>query len=568
MTDVSPGWIRFSVVIPTYQRRELVLAAVRALASQQTELPFEVIVVVDGSTDGSIDALRSLDVSCPVTVLQQPNRGASSARNLGAAAARGEMLLFLDDDMVADRRLLSELERSHREGADVVFGHLPLHADSPDNFLSDGIRQWTDARLTRLTAPGEQLTLHDLMTGQMSLARALFVNIGGFDTNFTRGGTFGDEDIDIGYRLIRAGCRLVFNPAAVSHQNYVVRPRDFLRRNRQSGTADVAFARKHPEQASTIFALNGSERPLNRHIWRPLAALAPLSVPVHFALRSLALALVRRKHPGDRAIRFFYQIWAMEYWRGVRDAGGIPRSRLLRVLAYHAISDLAGAPIVEPYGVPPRLFLSQITMLLRAGFQFISADEFLRFLRHGGGLPPRPILLTFDDAYQDLLDVLPVLRQFGISGVVFAVSGRVGASNTWDEAIGAPLLRTLDREGLRMLAEAGVETGAHSQTHPVLPLLSDEELTREIAGSIADLEIGGRHPRMFAYPYGEYDQRVKVHAGSAGIEAAFTVVPGLVRSETDPLEVPRIEITREDRSWKFLWKVFAAGRWSRPKSQS
>src|SRR6185312_8718970 len=138
----------------------------------------------------------------------------------------------------------------------------------------------------------------------------------------------------------------------------------------------------------------------------------------------------------------------------------------LRVLAYHAISDLAGAPIVEPYGVPPRLFLSQITMLLRAGFQFISADEFLRFLRHGGGLPPRPILLTFDDAYQDLLDVLPVLRQFGISGVVFAVSGRVGASNAWDEAIGAPLLRTLDREGLRMLAEAGVETGAHSQTHP------------------------------------------------------------------------------------------------------
>jgi peptidoglycan/xylan/chitin deacetylase (PgdA/CDA1 family)/GT2 family glycosyltransferase len=559
---------RFSVVIPTFQRRELVLASVRALARQRFEGPFEIVVTVDGSTDGSADALRALRLSTPLTVLEQANRGASAARNVGAQAARGEILLFLDDDMEADAELLAALEQSHRAGADVVFGHLPLHPGSPKNFLSDGIRQWTDRRLKRLTTPGERLTLHDLMTGQMSLARALFEHAGGFDTNFTHDGSFGGEDIDFGYRLMRDGYRLVFNPAAISYQNYVVQPRDFLHRNRQAAKADVAFARKHPEQASAIFALNGSGVRINRVLWRPLAAMSPLSAPLMSLLRLLALAGVRLQAPSDRSIRFFYQVWASTYWRGVREAGGMPRPRPLRVLAYHAIKDLAGAAIIEPYGVPPDLFRHQLNVLRRLRFHFISADEFLQFLRHGGGLPPRPVLLTFDDAYHDLLDVLPVLKQLGIPGVVFAVSGRLGASNTWDEAIGAPLLRTLDSEGLRMLADASVETGAHSQTHPVLTQLSDQELAREIAGSIADLEVTGRRPRMFAYPYGEYDQRVKNQARSAGIEAAFTVVGGLVRSGTDALEVPRIEITRGDRSWKFLWKVFGAGRWSLPKRRS
>ncbi len=210
--------------------------------------------------------------------------------------------------MEAHPRLLAEHERSHQEGADVVFGHLPLHPQAPASFLSDGIRQWTDGRLARLIEPGATLTLHDLMTGQMSLRRSLFAEIGGFDPGFTAGGTFGDEDIDFGYRLMRSGRRLVFNPAAITWQNYVITPSHYLRQWRQAGRADVAFARKHPEMAGAIFEANGASTPVNQRLWQPLAAAAPFSTPLMTALRWLALALVRRWQANGRIVRFFYQI--------------------------------------------------------------------------------------------------------------------------------------------------------------------------------------------------------------------------------------------------------------------
>jgi glycosyltransferase involved in cell wall biosynthesis len=122
---------RFSVIVCTYQRRELVVSTLTALAKQTYAGSFEVIVVVDGSTDGTGTAVRTLDVPYPLSVIEQANVGLSCSRNRGAAAARGEHLVFLDDDMEADPHLLEELDRSHRAGADVAFGRLPLHPSSP-----------------------------------------------------------------------------------------------------------------------------------------------------------------------------------------------------------------------------------------------------------------------------------------------------------------------------------------------------------------------------------------------------------------------------------------------------
>ena len=80
---------RFSIIIPSYQRRDLVLDAVDALCRQNFSEPYEVIVDVDGSTDGTASALRKLDPPVPLVVLEQPNQGAAAARNLGAGVARG-----------------------------------------------------------------------------------------------------------------------------------------------------------------------------------------------------------------------------------------------------------------------------------------------------------------------------------------------------------------------------------------------------------------------------------------------------------------------------------------------
>ena len=84
------------------------------------------------------------------------------------------------------------------------------------------------------------------------------------------------------------------------------------------------------------------------------------------------------------------------------------------------------------------------------------------------------------------------------------------------------------------------------------------ELAEEIAGSAADLEAAGLpRPRMFAYPHGEQDARVRAAVADAGMVAAFTVEPGMMKRGADPFRIPRVEILRRDRGVRFLWKLFA-----------
>jgi peptidoglycan/xylan/chitin deacetylase (PgdA/CDA1 family)/GT2 family glycosyltransferase len=546
-----------TVVIPTYQRRDLVVAAVRGLAQQDFDGDFDVVVVVDGSTDGTARALRELAMPFPLTVLEQSNQGAAAARTAGGVAARGEILLFIDDDMEADPRLLTEHDRSHGESAGIVLGDIRLHPESPRGLLSRWVHEWVDGRTRRLSAPGASVRVADLIGGQISVSRAAFRDVGGFDARLTHGGSFGNEDIDFGYRLLRRGHRAVFNPKAVTWQRYTIRPRQFLRQWRQAGHASVPFARKHPELAAQIFDLS-----VNRRRYRGLARVPALAAP----LRWLAVRLVERGHEGPWAERLFFSAQAVEYCRGLREAGGMPRPRALRVLAYHAIEETGDAGRLEPYGVRPADFRHHVAALVRAGYEFVSADEVLHFLRGAGGLPPRPVLLTFDDCYASLLrHAVPVLEERRIPAVAFAVTGRLGSTNEWDTPLGLPQLRLLDVDGLRRLAEAGVEIGAHSRTHAQLPRVGAAELTGEVAGSRDELRtLGLGAARLFAYPYGESDERVRQAVERAAYQAAFTVEPGFVRRGVDPYRIPRIEILRRDVGWRFRWKVRVAGPLRKP----
>ena len=221
--------IDFSIIIPTYQRRDVVVSSVSAIAQQSFTGKFEVIVVVDGSTDGTGDALRQLDLPFPLTVIEQVNQGASMARNRGAQEAEGKILLFLDDDMEAHPQLIIEHDRSHQAGTDAVIGNIPLHPESPKNFLSSAVAEWAETRVNQLLAVNGNLPFHEIMTGQLSIARSTFLQLGGFSLKFTQGGSFGNEDLDFGLRLINSGYKIFFNPQAISWQKYVVTPHQYLK---------------------------------------------------------------------------------------------------------------------------------------------------------------------------------------------------------------------------------------------------------------------------------------------------------------------------------------------------
>jgi hypothetical protein len=227
----------------------------------------------------------------------------------------------LDDDMVADPRLVTEHDRSHHAGADAVMGRIPLHPDSPPGLLSDGVRAWADELATRLTRGG-RIGHDDLVGGQLSVRRDVFDALGGFDTAYTAGGAYGGEDLDFGYRLQKAGYRIVFNPHAASYQRYVVDPATHLRQHRSAGAADVALVTRHPELAHDVFT--GKRRASRIHqLIAPVVVTAPkLAAGFERLLTPIAVAMVARGRRDTLTRRLFVTARTIAYWQGVRAAGG------------------------------------------------------------------------------------------------------------------------------------------------------------------------------------------------------------------------------------------------------
>ncbi len=214
---MNPG-ITLSVVLPTRNRLRQLELVVAGLERQTYPLAdTEVIVVSDGSSDGTNAYLQSLQTPLDLVARLVPrNQGVAAARNLGVALARGEIVLFLDDDVVPCDRLAAEHVASHASGGDrlVVFGPML----TPRGFPLAPWVQWEQAMLLKqyraMAAgrwqPGPRLWY----TGNASLRRRDLLAAGGFDPSFRRA-----EDVELSYRLAAGNLRFVFNPAAVAYHH-------------------------------------------------------------------------------------------------------------------------------------------------------------------------------------------------------------------------------------------------------------------------------------------------------------------------------------------------------------
>lgn len=304
----------FSIIIPTYQRRDLVCEVVRTLCAIEYAGEFEIIVVVDGSTDGTASVLSSLICTVPIRIVEQANGGAANARNRGAADASGDILLFLDDDMIAEPNLLVEHARCYAEGADAVLGDFPVDAGSRPSFLSDSI---SSNKAWERKSP---LSHYDVFTGHLSVRRSVFQKLGGFDELFTADGKYGNEDIDFGLALIDA-YDVRHNPSAICHQRSTVGPREYMRRARSTAKADLEFAAKHPRLSRDLFERRGASRISNRlRLLSRMPFLPQIVAETATIAAEIALRTPLRSSP--KLTRLFNAAYLLTYWAAVRRNGG------------------------------------------------------------------------------------------------------------------------------------------------------------------------------------------------------------------------------------------------------
>jgi len=215
----------------------------------------------------------------------------------------------------------------------------------------------------------------------------------------------------------------------------------------------------------------------------------------------------------------------------------------IKVLMYHRITyNTMSGPGAE-ICIPVDLFRKQLELLKRLGFNTITLEDYRQFYRGLLPLPPKPIIITFDDGYLDTYDIAyPLLDNYGMCAVVFVVGDRTITSNVWDQGV-FPHAPLLNDNHLRELYDAGFEIGSHSFSHPDLSRLKKNDLFGEIMGSRESLEdVVGAPVLSFAYPYAKLNKKVKQFVSEAGYKQSCAGYTGPQRFGKDPFEIRRIEV--------------------------
>jgi glycosyltransferase involved in cell wall biosynthesis len=295
-----------SIVIPTHNRRELLVRLLDALGAQTYPSErMEVVAVLDGCTDGSAGAIRALDLPYRLELVEQDGRGAAEARGAGVAAAREELVLFVDDDIILEPGCVAAHADAHRQGDGtiVALGYCPPVSDG--SWWSLVLRAWWEDHYRRKRIPGHRFGFADMVTGNTSLTKSALHGAGGFDPAF-RGRR---EDWELGIRLLEHGSRFVHCHDAVGHHHLDLDLERAVARQRTEAAGDVELARKHP---STAVSLPFAGYLGQRHAARP-------ELMAGIAERADRLELHRVRRPWRRLVE---RAMRQSYLLGLADAGG------------------------------------------------------------------------------------------------------------------------------------------------------------------------------------------------------------------------------------------------------
>jgi glycosyltransferase involved in cell wall biosynthesis len=295
-----------SVIVPTYQRAALLRSCIRSFDTQDDPPPFEVIVIDDGSTDSTPNVLADLEAERPwLRWSRQPaNRGPAAARNRAVMQAEGELVLFIDDDIVASTTLLRWHATLHGRARDdrlAVLGRVDWHP----SLTVTAFMRWLDrsglqfAYDTWLQEGPVPIPASAFYTANLSMSRRLVVDVGGFDERFPFPAY---EDLELATRLTARGLHLDYRPNALAYHFRAIDLPTFIRRMAHVGESAQLMRTISPDfpiddRALINHQLGGGAR----------------------ALTTLKAALVRSEQNRGK---FYWAAVAAAYERGLRGAGG------------------------------------------------------------------------------------------------------------------------------------------------------------------------------------------------------------------------------------------------------
>ncbi len=226
------------------------------------------------------------------------------------------------------------------------------------------------------------------------------------------------------------------------------------------------------------------------------------------------------------------------WWR--LPSEGIP------ILMYHKIGDPPPGSKLSKLWVSTGKLRQQMAFLADKGWHPITFKDLYAYWDHGTPLPTKPVLLTFDDGYQNnATDALPILKEFGFRATLYVVTNTVEGDNRWHDPSSETRIPMASWAQLKDLQKAGWEIGSHTLNHPRLHKIDLKQVEKELTESRAKLiEMLGETPDSFAYPYGAGEDVPAIVAAvkAAGYRTATTVHAGkwnLAQFKERPFNLPR-----------------------------
>lgn len=303
--------MQVSVVVPTFNRREIVLRTIQSLFEQNyPSSEFEIVVVVDGSTDGTQEALGLLRSPCRFQVITQDNRGLAAARNTGWQAAQNDLVIFLDDDMRSNPTLVRAHRDAHSmcEASLIGVGAVFLSEDSPPTLAAECFnREIGSFFLRRDTSDAEIPRIF----GNTSIQRDVLMKAGGFDERFHM-----REDAELFARLRLLGVRTEYVPGAVAHQYYNKTNSDLLHDAEAFAVADLLLVREHPDALThTLLGKLEGESGRKRIFHRAMARLHAITDPLLSLICWVGSSFSSQRAIRNLGVRALQQRRLLAYYR-------------------------------------------------------------------------------------------------------------------------------------------------------------------------------------------------------------------------------------------------------------